>query len=113
MRSRHNMYRPKAPAAPSYHGRVPVATAATLAESSLAQPDAEPRARIEERAAARLLALLPGALVVYFAFEGGGYFAGSVAFIALLVTQIVILRVLLAERPFAGSTRTHAAVVGV
>jgi O-Antigen ligase len=92
---------------------VPVDTSATLAESPSAKVEAAPRARIEERAAAAFLAMLPGALVVYFAFEGGGYFAGSVAFIALLITQIVIVRVLVAERPFAGFTRRHAIVVGV
>jgi hypothetical protein len=59
--------------------------------------DAEPAARIEERAASVTLALLPGALVVYFAFEGGGYFAGSVGFIALLLTQVLVVRVLFAE----------------
>jgi predicted lipid-binding transport protein (Tim44 family) len=92
---------------------VSVDAAATLAESPPTEADAAPKARIEERAAAAFLALLPGGLVVYFSFEGGGYFAGSVGFIALLVTQLVIVRVLFAEHPFAGFTRRHAIVVGV
>jgi hypothetical protein len=75
--------------------------------------EAEPEARIEHRAASVGLALLPGALVVYFAFEGGGYFAGSVAFVALLLTQVLVVRVLFAERPFAGVSRGHAIAVGV
>lgn len=91
-----------------------VDTAAVVAaESAPGAPGAPPRGRIEERVAAAALALLPGGLLVYFAFEEGGFFPGSVAFAALVLTQIVILRVLLAERPFAGYSRTHAIVVGI
>jgi O-antigen ligase len=86
---------------------------ATLAESPPAEPDAQPPARTEDRAASALLALLPGALVVYFGFQAGGYFAGSVAFLALLLTQVLLVRALVAERPFGGFSRRHAVVVGV
>jgi O-antigen ligase len=50
---------------------------------------------------------------VYFGFSAGGYFAGSVAVGALLVTVIVALRMLFARQPFAGFSRAHAAMVGV
>lgn len=101
------------PAAPyPYHEVVTVDSAATLAESP-ADVDAAPRSPIEVRVAAMLLALLPGALVVYFAFEGGGFFAGSVGLVALVLTASLLVRVLVAEQPFAGSTRSHAIVVGV
>jgi O-Antigen ligase len=82
-------------------------------EPSRSESEAAPVGRIEERTASAALALLPGALTVYFSFEAGGYFAGSVGFIALLVTQILVVRVLFAERPFAGITRRHAIVVAI
>jgi hypothetical protein len=61
--------------------------------------------RLEARVAAALLALLPGALVVYFSFSAGGFFPSSVGFATLLVIQMIVLRVLVAENPFAGYTR--------
>ncbi len=67
----------------------------------------------DERLAAALLSLVPGALVVYFGFEAGGNFAGSVAFAALLITQIVLIRILAAERPFGGMSRAHGIAVGL
>jgi len=60
------------------------------------------RANIETRLAAGALALLPGALVVYFGFNGGGFFAGTPAFACLIVIQLLLLRVLLADHPFDG-----------
>jgi O-Antigen ligase len=64
--------------------------------------------RFEERIALQLLALLPGGVIVYLSFEAGGYFPGSVAFAVLLLTQVVLLRVLVARTPFAGFSRAHA-----
>ncbi len=69
--------------------------------------------RLEERAASVALSLLPGGLIVYFSFEGGGYFAGSVGFATLVVLQLLVVRVLFAERPFAGVGRRHVVVVGL
>jgi hypothetical protein len=86
---------------------------ATLEESPPSGPEAAPQARIEERAAGVLLALLPGALVVYFAFDAGGFFAGSVGFAALLLTQVLVVRTLFAERPFEGFSWRHAVLAGV
>jgi O-Antigen ligase len=51
------------------------------------------------------LTLLPGAALVYFAFESGGFFPGSQAFVALFLLQILLVRTLFAENPFAGFSR--------
>ena len=48
---------------------------------------------IETRAAAGVLALLPGALVLYFGFNGGGFFPGTPAFACLIVIQFLLLRI--------------------
>ncbi|MEA2423510.1 MAG: hypothetical protein QOF55_2609 [Thermoleophilaceae bacterium] len=48
------------------------------------------------------LALLPGVLVVYFSFNGGGYFPGSQAFVAMLLALALGLRLALAAEPLAG-----------
>jgi O-antigen ligase len=65
---------------------------------------------IERRAAAAALAFLPAALIVFFGFNGGGYFPGSVGFAALLVSQMIVVRVLVADDPFAGFSRPLALV---
>jgi predicted lipid-binding transport protein (Tim44 family) len=70
-----------------------------------AEAPAQEPARPEARIAAALLSLLPGALVVYFSFSAGGFFPSSVGFAGLLVIQMIVLRVLVAENPFAGYTR--------
>jgi O-antigen ligase len=48
------------------------------------------------------LALAPGLLVVYFSFNGGGYFPGSQAFVALVLALVLALRMWLASEPLAG-----------
>jgi hypothetical protein len=83
-----------------------------------ATPDAEPgseapRARIEHRVAGWVLAILPGALVLYFGFNGGGFFPGTVGFACIIVIQLLIGRVLLADEPFEGFTRPFAIVAGL
>src|SRR3954447_9541914 len=72
---------------------------------------APPRRPVERRVAAAALALLPGILIVFFGFNGGGYFPGSVGFAALLVSQMIVVRVLVADDPFAGFSRQLAVVV--
>lgn len=47
-------------------------------------------------------ALAPGVLLVYFSFNGGGYFPGSQAFIALILALVLALRVMFASDPLAG-----------
>jgi O-Antigen ligase len=48
------------------------------------------------------LLILPGALTVYFAFDSGGYFPASPAFVAIVLLVVLVLRVTLVEEPFAG-----------
>jgi O-antigen ligase/polysaccharide polymerase Wzy-like membrane protein len=73
-------------------------------------------ARIENRIAALILALVPGGLVLYFSFNGGGFFPGTVAFACVVAIQLLIVRVLLGDHPFEGVSRTlvftGAALVG-
>jgi len=45
----------------------------------------------------RVLLLAPGALTVYLAFNSGGYFAGAISLVALLLALILLLRVVAAE----------------
>lgn len=51
---------------------------------------------------AALLVLVPGALVAAFSFQAGGFFAGTVAAGAIVLGLALVLRITLAERPFAG-----------
>jgi hypothetical protein len=83
---------------------------AVPSEPVSAESGAAPSERIEELVGSIALSLLPGALIVYFSFEAGGYFPGSTGFVALLVSQLLVLRVLLTERPLAGSTGRQGAV---
>src|SRR3989440_6435399 len=69
-------------------------------------------ARIENRIAALVLALVPGGLVLYFGFNGGGFFPGTVGFACVIVIQLLIVRVLLADHPFEGFGWRVAAVGG-
>jgi len=48
------------------------------------------------------LALLPGLLTVYLAFNSGGYFAGATSIAALVVAIVLLLRAVAADRPPAG-----------
>jgi O-antigen ligase len=47
-------------------------------------------------------ALLPGALVVVFGFQAGGFFPGTVALVAVALAIVLVLRLTLAQRPLAG-----------
>jgi hypothetical protein len=80
--------------------------------SATPEPDAGPpeRSRLELRVASAAMALLPGGLIVYFGFTSGGFFPGSVGFAAALVAQMLVVRVLLADHPFAGFSRPLLAV---
>src|SRR3954452_23104571 len=71
------------------------------------------RRPFERRVAAAALALLPGILIVFFGFNGGGYFAGTVGFAALVVSQMIAVRVLVVDDPFSGFSRPLAAVTAV
>jgi len=51
------------------------------------------------------LALLPGALTVYFAFNAGGYFVGAQALVTILLLAILAVRAMAAEHPWQGIGR--------
>jgi O-antigen ligase len=46
--------------------------------------------------------LLPGALIVFLGFNAGGYFPGTPAVAAIALTQILLVRIVQARRPFEG-----------
>lgn len=49
-----------------------------------------------------LIALLPGAIVVWLSFSDGGFYPGGPALVAAVLVQILVLRTTLARRPFEG-----------
>jgi O-antigen ligase len=49
-----------------------------------------------------LAAAGPGAITVYLAFRSGGFFAGAPAIVAVVLGVALMLRIMLAERPFEG-----------
>ncbi len=54
-----------------------------------------------------LVALAPAA-VVYLSFKAGGYFPSTPGVVAIVLLQALVLRTLLAERPFEGYSRALA-----
>lgn len=48
------------------------------------------------------LMLLPGALIVFTGFNAGGYFPGTPAVVAIVLSQVLLVRILQARRPFQG-----------
>ncbi|HEV3095350.1 MAG TPA: O-antigen ligase family protein [Solirubrobacteraceae bacterium] len=67
-----------------------------------------------ERLALTLLMLLPGALIVFTGFTAGGYFPSTPAIAALVLTQILIVRLLQARHPVEGfGALTLVAVVAL
>lgn len=58
------------------------------------------------------LLALPGALVVYFSFDSGGYFPASPAFAGILLVVVLILRITLVDEPFIGFSRPLAIAAG-
>jgi O-Antigen ligase len=58
------------------------------------------------------LMLLPGALIVYTGFTAGGYFPSTPAIGALVLTQILIVRLMQARHPFEGLGASTLVVIG-
>lgn len=56
--------------------------------------------------------LLPAVLVVFFAFRGGGYFAGTPAFVAAALAVASAVRLVAARRPFDGLRGVGLVVLG-
>jgi len=46
--------------------------------------------------------LLPGALIVFMGFNAGGFFPGAPAIAAIILAQILLVRIMIARRPFEG-----------
>jgi hypothetical protein len=62
----------------------------------------------------QILLLLPGIATVYFSFNSGGFFPGTQAFGATCIALVLIIRTLLAERPFEGfGPRLRIATAGL
>jgi len=58
--------------------------------------------------------LLPGALIVFTGFNAGGYFPGTSAVLAIVLSQILLVRVVQARHPFDGLTPVALiAIVGL
>ncbi len=64
------------------------------------------------RLAGAALLALPGALTVYLSFNAGGYFADTQGLIALLLAVVLVLRITLADEPFAGFSGPLAVALG-
>ena len=60
---------------------------------------------------AALLAL-PGVLTVYLAFNAGGYFADTQGLVAVLLAVVLVLRITVADEPFAGFSGPLAVALG-
>jgi O-antigen ligase len=56
--------------------------------------------------------LLPGALVVFLGFNAGGYFPGTPAVAALVLTQILLVRIVQAQHPFEGLAPMTLVAIG-
>ena len=64
--------------------------------------------RISGRLLAPALMLLPGVVVVYTGFNSGGFFPDTPGFVAVILVQFLLARVILADDPFEGFNRTVA-----
>src|SRR5438552_13325044 len=58
------------------------------------------------------LMLLPGVLVVFLGFNAGGYFPGTPALVALVLSQVLLLRLVNARNPFAGFAPATVVAIG-
>jgi hypothetical protein len=59
-----------------------------------------------------LLMLFPGAMIVYLGFNAGGYFPGTPAVSALVLSQILLVRIMQARRPFEGLAPITLVAIG-
>ena len=79
-------------------GKAPTATLGELPATRASEAIAT---RTGELAITALM-LLPGALIVFTAFNAGGYFPATPAIVCVVLTQILLVRILQARRPFEG-----------
>jgi hypothetical protein len=79
------------------------ATALAPSAAHAATPAADPgRPQRDSSLTAIGLVLGPAALIVFMGFNAGGYFPATQALAAILLTQVLLVRMLQAEHPFAG-----------
>ena len=69
-------------------------------------------ARVASIGAAAAFMALPGLMTVYFAFNAGGFFPETPAFVAVVLILILVVRVTTAENPFAGFSWPLAVAAG-
>lgn len=65
-----------------------------------------------DRLSTGVLLLLPGAALVFFSFNAGGFFPGSPALVAVVLLLLLVSRLLVAAQPFAGFGRPLAIAAG-
>jgi hypothetical protein len=65
-----------------------------------------------ERLAVTALMLLPGALIVFTGFNAGGYFPATPAILAIVLAQILLVRIIQARHPFEGLTLSTLVALG-
>ncbi len=65
-----------------------------------------------ERLALTALMLLPGALIVFTGFNAGGYFPATPAILAIVLSQILFVRIVQARHPFEGLTLSTLLALG-
>jgi hypothetical protein len=65
-----------------------------------------------ERIALTALMLLPGALIVFTGFNAGGYFPATPAIVAIVLAQILLVRIVQARNPFEGLTLSTLVALG-
>jgi len=87
----------------------PIASA-TPAAGATPRTDAVPATRTEQLAVTALM-LLPGALIVFTGFNAGGFFPATPAIAAIVLTQILLVRIMQAPRPFEGLTLSTLAAL--
>src|SRR5437016_8107951 len=58
------------------------------------------------------LMLLPGVLIVFLGFNAGGYFPATPALVAIVLSQVLLLRLVNARHPFAGFAPATLVAIG-
>jgi O-antigen ligase len=67
---------------------------------------------LTSRVATVALLLLPGGLTVYLSFNAGGYFPNTVAFVAVLLAAVLVLRAAFAKAALQGSSKLLGLAAG-
>jgi O-Antigen ligase len=94
--------RPPGPTISMRGGSTGIAVEPDAAARSEASAMGEEPATRAAGLAVTALMLLPGALIVFMGFNAGGYFPATPAVAALVLAQILLVRIMQARRPFEG-----------